>query len=40
MQLQGKLKINMIWSMSKCGFLPLNMDNVFDFKLESCGSVI
>ena len=26
--------------MIKCRLLPLNVDKLFDFKLESCGSVM
>ena len=26
--------------MIKCGLLPLNVDNFFNFEMESCGSVI
>ena len=26
--------------MIKCRLLPLNVDNLFDFQLESCGSVM
>ena len=40
MQLQGKFLINMIKLMIKCRLHPLNVDNFFDFNLESCGSVI
>ena len=40
MQLQGKFQINMVKLMSKCRLLPLIVNSFFDFKLESCGSVI
>ena len=40
MQLQEKFEINMIKLVTNCMLLPWNVNSFFDFKLESCGSVI
>ena len=40
MQLQGKFQINKTKLVIKCSLPSLNVNNFFDFKLDSFGSVI